>query len=152
MILELLGYLRPWHWALLSVVLVILEILAPGIYFLWMGIAAGIVAAMLWLFPELGWQAQLLAFALLSIASVAVGRIWLNRSLAHSDEPTLNRRGEQYIGRVVTLEEPIVDGLGRIRLDDTIWKVQGPDCEAGSRVRITGTQGVVLLVEKTDAS
>ncbi len=152
MILELLGSLQPWHWALLAVVLVILEILAPGIYFLWMGIAAGIVAAMLWLFSELGWQAQFLAFALFSIASVAVGRIWLNRSLTHTDEPTLNRRGEQYIGRVVTLEEPIVDGLGRIRLDDTIWKVQGPDCETGSRVRITGTQGVVLLVEKVDAS
>ena len=152
MILELLGNLQPWHWALLAVVLVILEILAPGIYFLWMGIAATMPAAMLWLCPELGWQAQFLAFALFSIASVAVGRVWLNRSLAHSDEPTLNRRGEQYIGRVVTLEEPIVDGLGRIRLDDTIWKVQGPDCETGSRVRITGTQGVVLRVEKVDAS
>ena len=151
MILKLLGNLQPWHWALLGVVLVILEIPSPGIYFLWMGIAAGIVAAMLWLFPELGWQAQFLAFALFSIASVALGRVWLNRSLAHTNEPTLNRRGEQYIGRVVTLEEPIVDGLGRIRLDDTIWKVQGPDCKAGSRVRITGAQGVVLLVEKEDA-
>jgi len=147
---ELLQNLQPWHWALLAVVLVILEILAPGIYFLWMGIAAGVVSALLWLFPELGWQAQFLAFALFSIASVALGRAWLARSAAETDEPALNRRGEQYIGRVVTLEEPIVNGLGKIRLDDTTWKIQGPDCEADTRVRITGTEGVVLLVEKAE--
>jgi membrane protein implicated in regulation of membrane protease activity len=143
----LLQNLEPWHWALLAVVLVILEILAPGIYLLWLGIAAGVVAALLWLLPALGWQTQFIAFALLSIASVALGRLWLARSTAHTDEPTLNRRGEQYIGRVVTLEEPIVNGLGKIRLDDTTWKVRGPDCKAGSQVRIVGTEGVVLLVE-----
>ncbi len=147
---ELLRNLAPWHWALLGIVLVILEILAPGIYLLWLGIAAGLVGALLWLFPELGWQAQFIAFAILSIASVALGRAWLARNPSPTDEPTLNRRGEQYIGRVVTLEEPIVNGLGKIRLDDTTWKIEGPDCEAGSRVRITGTEGVVLRVEKAE--
>lgn len=147
----LLDALQPWHWALLSVVLVVLEILSPGVYFLWLGIAAGLVAALLWLMPELGWQIQLLAFALLSIASVALGRAWLRRHPMETDEPTLNRRGEQYIGRVVTLEQPIVNGQGKIRLDDTTWKIEGPDCGAGTRVRIRGTQGVVLLVEKVEA-
>lgn len=128
----------------------ILEILAPGIYLLWLGIAAGLVGALLWLFPELGWQAQFIAFAILSIASVALGRAWLARNPSPTDEPTLNRRGEQYIGRVVTLEEPIVNGRGKIRLDDTTWKIEGPDCEAGSRVRISGTEGVVLRVEKAE--
>ncbi len=147
---ELLRNLAPWHWALLGIVLVILEILAPGIYLLWLGIAAGLVGALLWLFPELGWQAQFIAFAILSIASVALGRAWLARNPSPTDEPTLNRRGEQYIGRVVTLEEPIVNGRGKIRLDDTTWKIEGPDCEAGSRVRISGTEGVVLRVEKAE--
>ncbi len=147
---ELLRNLAPWHWALLGIVLVILEILAPGIYLLWLGIAAGLVSALLWLFPELGWQAQFIAFAILSIASVALGRAWLARNPSPTDEPTLNRRGEQYIGRVVTLEEPIVNGRGKIRLDDTTWKIEGPDCEAGSRVRISGTEGVVLRVEKAE--
>ena len=147
---ELLRNLAPWHWALLGIVLVILEILAPGIYLLWLGIAAGLVGGLLWLFPELGWQAQFIAFAILSIASVALGRAWLARNPSPTDELTLNRRGEQYIGRVVTLEEPIVNGLGKIRLDDTTWKIEGPDCEAGSRVRISGTEGVVLRVEKAE--
>ena len=149
--MTLLEALQPWHWALLAVVLVILEILSPGVYFLWLGIAAGLVAALLWVVPELGWQFQLLAFALLSIASVALGRAWLGRHPTDTDEPTLNRRGEQYIGRIVTLEQPIVNGQGKIRLDDTTWKIEGPDCRAGNRVRVVGTEGVVLLVEPEQA-
>lgn len=146
--MTLLDSLQPWHWVLLSVVLVILEIFSPGVYFLWLGIAAGLVGVLLWLVPELGWQFQLLAFALLAIASVALGRAWLGRSPAQTDAPALNRRGEQYIGRIVTLDQPIVNGQGKIRIDDTTWKIEGPDCAAGNRVKITGTRGVVLVVEK----
>ena len=143
----LLDQLQAWHWALAGIVFLILEILAPGVFFMWMGIAAGIVAAVVWLVPELGWQGQVLLFAGFSVVSVVAGRKWLNRHPLESEEPTLNRRGEQYIGRSFNLDEPIVNNVGKIRVDDTTWKISGPDCPAGNRVTVTGVDGVVLLVK-----
>ena len=145
--MNLLNQLQPWHWALLGVVLVILEIFMPGVYLLWLGIAAGIIALFYWLFPEMSWQLQVLGFGVLSILSVAVGYWWLNRHPLASDQPALNRRAEQYVGRVFTLDEPIVNGRGKLRVDDTLWSIEGPECEAGSRVKVTGADGVVLVVE-----
>ena len=61
----------------------------------------------------------------------------------------MNRRGEQYIGRNFTLEHPIVNGVGKIQVDDSIWKIRGEDCAVGTRVRVTGVDGTIMLVEKT---
>lgn len=142
--LEQLSY---WHWWVLGVVLVILEIFSPGVFFLWLGIAAGLVGLVLFLWPAIGWPAQLLLFALFSLLSVVLSRRYLKRYPIETDEPTLNRRGEQYLGRSFTLSAPIVNGTGKIRVDDTTWKIAGPECPAGSRVRVTGVKGVVLSVE-----
>ena len=101
----------------------------------------------MWLFPGMGWEVQVLAFALLSIVSVVLGRKWLERHPIVSEQPRLNRRGEQYVGRIFTLQEPIVNGQGKIKVDDSTWKIQGPECEAGANVRVTGVDGVVLLVD-----
>ena len=144
--MSLFSELQPWHWAVLGIALLILEILAPGVFFMWMGIAAGLVALLTWLVSDLSWQVQTLAFAGLSIVSVVIGRKWLNPRAVDSEEPTLNRRGEQYVGRVFTLEQPIVNGEGKIRVDDTTWKIRGEDCPAGTRVNVYGVDGVVLLV------
>lgn len=144
---DLLTVLQPWHWALLAVVLLTLEVFAPGVFFIWMGLAAGLVAALFWLFPELSWQGQILTFAGLSILAAVLGRKWLDRHPLATDKPALNRRGEQYIGRTFTLQEPIVNGEGKIQVDDTTWKIRGPDCEAASNVTVTGVDGVVLLVD-----
>jgi len=97
--------------------------------------------------PGMGWEWQILAFAVLSVASIVVGRMYLKRNPIKTDQPMLNRRGEQYVGRTFTLDENIVNGVGKIRVDDTIWKVNGPDCEAGANVKVTGVNGMVLLVE-----
>ena len=64
-----------------------------------------------------------------------------------TDRPFLNRRADGYVGRVFTLDKPIVDGVGTVRIDDTVWRVSGPDCPAGSRVKIARADGVSLLVE-----
>ncbi len=144
---ELFQMLEYWHWLLLGVVFLTLEIFAPGVFFMWMGVAAGIVGAALWLLPGMGWETQVLAFALLSIVSVVIGRKWLERHPIESEQPSLNRRGEQYVGRVFTLQEPIVNGQGKIKVDDSTWKIQGPECEAGRNVKVTGVDGVVLIVE-----
>lgn len=143
-----LEQLQYWHWLVLAVVLVVLEIFSPGVFFLWLGIAAGIVGALLGWFPEFSWQLQLLAFGSLSLLSVGVVRVYLRRHPIESDQPTLNRRGEQYVGRVFTLEVPIVNGQGKIKVDDSTWKIHGEDCAVGTRVRVEGADGVVLLVEK----
>lgn len=142
--------LQYWHWLVLGLVLLILEVFAPSVFFIWLGIAAGIVGLLMLLIPDLGWQLQLLLFSVLSVVTVVAGRGWLNRHPIKTDQPTLNRRGEQYIGRVFTLAEPIVNGDGKIRVDDTTWKIRGNDCEAGTRVRVIGVDGTVLLVNGAD--
>ena len=144
---EIFQLLEYWHWLLLGVVFLILEIFAPGVFFMWMGAAAGIVGLALWVFPGIGWEVQVLAFALLTIVSVIAGRKWLERHPIETEQPSLNRRGEQYVGRVFTLQEPIVHGQGKIKVDDSTWKIQGPDCAVGKNVKVVDVDGVVLIVE-----
>jgi inner membrane protein len=135
-----------WHWWILAVALVILEVFAPGAFFLWLGIAAGVVGAVVYLMPSLGWEYQVLAFSLLSVISIIVWRRFFRTQPSDTDQPNLNRRGEQYIGRLFTLNEPIVDGLGKIRVDDSTWKIRGEDCPVGSQVEVTGVDGTILKV------
>ena len=139
MTLEQLTY---WHWWILGVGLIVLEVFAPGTFFLWM------VGFILLLAPDLGWQYQFMVFSIFSIVSIAAWRLYLRNHPTQTDRPTLNRRGEQYVGRNFTLEHPIVNGLGKIHVDDSIWKIRGEDCAVGSRVKVTGVDGTILLVEK----
>ncbi|HIP52462.1 MAG TPA: NfeD family protein [Chromatiales bacterium] len=148
--MEWLHNLDYWHWWVLGVAFVVLEVFSPAAFFLWLGIAAGAVGVLMLIWPDLGWQYQILAFAVLSVVSVFAGRTWLKRHPIKTDEPTLNRRGMQYIGRVFTLERPIVNGYGKISVDDTTWRVIGPDAPAGAQVRVTAVQGVDLQVEPVD--
>jgi membrane protein implicated in regulation of membrane protease activity len=147
-----LSGINYWHWWVLGVVFVILEIFSPAAFFLWMGIAAGVVGLLLLAMPDLAWEWQILAFALLSVASIVLGRSYLKRHPIKTDQPTLNRRGEQYLGRVFTLDQPIVNGVGKIHVDDTSWKINGPECDAGVKVTVTGVDGVVLRVECSERS
>jgi membrane protein implicated in regulation of membrane protease activity len=135
-----------WHWLILAVVLMIFEVFSPGAFLLWLGMAAGTVGLLLLLFPAITWQIQVLLFALLSVASIVLVRVYLKRRPIETDQPHLNRRGEQYLDRTFTLEEPIVNGEGKIHVDDTTWKINGEDCPAGTRIKVSGVQGVVLQV------
>lgn len=137
-----------WHWWVLAVVFVVLEIFSPAAFFLWMGVAAGVVGFIVFAMPDLSWEYQFLAFAVFSVASIVLSRRYLDKHPIETDQPRLNRRGEQYVGRTFTLNEPIVNGYGKIKVDDTSWKVEGEDCEAGTRVKVAGVDGVVLQVEK----
>ncbi len=140
--------LQFWHWLVLAVLLTIIEVFAPGTFFIWMGVSAVLVGLLLWLMPELGWELQVLSFALLSVTSVLIWRYIQKRRPIKTEQPLLNRRGEQYVGRVFTLQEPIVNGHGKIRVDDSIWKVRGGDCDAGTRVVVSSAEGVVLVVDR----
>lgn len=139
-----------WHWWILAVALIIVEILLPSFFALWLAIAAALTGLLLLIFPALGWEWQLLLFALFSVVSIVAWRRYYQKHPIKTDEPLLNRRGEGYVGRELTLSQPIIDGIGKIRLDDSTWKVQGPDCPAGTRIRITALNNVVFTVERLD--
>ncbi|PZQ19156.1 MAG: hypothetical protein DI565_01880 [Ancylobacter novellus] len=146
MILGFVEALGPWRWMVLGLVLLALELIAPGTLLLWLGMAAIAVGAIA-LLVDPGWQIEVVAFAVLGLAA-AVGWWFLGRpdNAASSDRPMLNRRAERHVGKVFTLDEPILHGEGRVRIDDTVWRVSGPDLPAGARVRIVAADGAALAV------
>ncbi|MBL6929423.1 MAG: NfeD family protein [Rhodospirillales bacterium] len=113
-----------------------------------MGIAAIITGLIVFAVDSLSWQSQVLVFAGLSVVSVISGRLWLRSRPTETDHPTLNRRGQQYVGRVFTVDEKMVNGMGKVRVDDTSWKISGDDFDAGTKVRVIAVEGTVLKVEE----
>jgi membrane protein implicated in regulation of membrane protease activity len=138
--------LGVWNWFILGGVLLALEIIAPGTFMLWLGLSA-VAVGLISLVIVWPWQAQLVAFAVLSIASIVLWRRFGAKRDEIRAQPFLNRRAEGFVGRVFTLEKPIVDGSGTVRIGDTVWQVRGPDSAAGSRVKVTDADGAVLMVE-----
>ncbi len=136
-----------WHWLILAVALIILEILMPGAYFLWMGISAAVVGAAMFIFPTMTFLAQVLIFAILSVITVVMYKSYRKKNPLVTDQPALNRRGEQYVGQSFTLTEPIVNGEGKIKVDDSTWKITGADIDAGETVRVIAIEGTTLIVE-----
>lgn len=140
-----------WNWWVFALVLIIVEVLVAGTFFLWMGISAALVGLVLFLFPGLGWEMQLSLFAFFSVISIIISRIWLAKHARAGSPSTLNRRGSQYIGREFTLTEPIVNGIGRLNVDDTIWRISGPDLESGAQIIVDGMDGTILQVKPLSA-
>lgn len=137
-----------WHWWALAIALGVVEIVVPGTYFLWLGAAAAVVGFVVLLVPGLPPLGQWFLFAVLAFVAIFVSRALLRRYPIETDEPDLNRRGQQYVGRVLTLEAPIRNGRGRIKVGDSVWVIAGADMPEGTRVRVTGVDGVTLLVER----
>ena len=138
-----------WHWWILAGILLLIEVVAPSFFFLWLAIAAAVTGVVLLAVPELGWQYQLLIFSGLSVVSIALFRRYQRRNPPATDQPALNRRGEQYVGRTFTLEQPVVNRAGKLRIDDSTWRITGDDLPAGTRVTVTGVDGVVLEITRT---
>jgi membrane protein implicated in regulation of membrane protease activity len=136
-----------WYWAVFGAALAVIEVAVPAMVCIWLATAAFGVAAISWRYPALAWEHQALIFAALAVASVALGHTAFVRSKAGGRDGHLNRRAESYVGRMFTLEGAIVDGRGRVRVDDTVWLVAGPDLPAGTRVRVTGAENTLLRVE-----
>ena len=139
-----------WHWWILALALIIAETFLPGTFFLWMGVSALVLGVVSWLIPTMGWEMQLMLFAVLSLASIVGWRLWQRKHPDETDQPMLNRRGEQYIDRVFTLETAIENGYGKVRVADSLWRVKGADAAAGTKVRVTAADGIVLVVERAD--
>jgi membrane protein implicated in regulation of membrane protease activity len=144
-IVESLG---PWTWVVAGLILLGLEVLLPGTFFLWFGVSAIIVGIVALIFPTIPWQGELIAFVVLAIVLVIIGRRYYGGGLGRIRPSGLNERALNLVGRETIIGEPIVDGRGRIRVDDTVWRIIGPDMPSGSRVKVVGADGSVLRVEK----
>ena len=143
---EMFVTLGTWNWLIFGFILMALELLAPGVFMFWLGLAALLVGLVSFVFNP-SWQTQLLMFAVFAVAAVPLWRRFaLKSNAASQSNPFLNKRTEALIGRVFTLEKPIIDGSGTVRIDDTIWRVAGPDTPAGSRVKIVQADGASLTV------
>lgn len=148
MLKSIIDTLGPWTWIVAGLILLVLEVVLPGTFFLWFGVSAVVVGIVALIFPTLAWQAEVIGFLVLAVVLVIVGRRYYSGGLGRIRPTGLNERAQNLVGRETVLSEPIVDGRGRIRVDDTVWRVTGPDMPSGSRVKVVGADGSVLRIEK----
>ncbi len=144
----IIGHLGPWSWHILGLLLLGLEIIAPGTFFLWFGVSALIVGTLA-IFVEMSWQVETVIFLVIAFVCLFAGRRYILRNLRGGEregEPGLNQRGSRYVGREFVLGEPIRQASGRLQIDDTVWRVTGPDLPQGTRVRVVEVDGTVLRV------
>ena len=143
--LDDIARLGPWAWLIAGLVLMALELMAPGVFMFWLGSAA-VLVGLLSFGIAWSWQLQFIAFAVFSLAAVPLWRRIARSKGSDTGNPFLNRRSDALVGQVFTLEKPIIDGAGTVRVGDTFWRVAGPDAPAGSRVKIVHADGASLTV------
>jgi len=146
----LVASLGPWIWFYLVVVLFLLDMIVPGVHFLWFRIAA-VATGLLALATGVAWQWQIVAFGASSVAAALWVRRYARPDFVKSDVPDLNARSRQYIGRAFVVAEAIECGRGKVRVGDTLWAAEGPDTPVGTSVTVTDARGTTLLVEHTPA-
>ena len=139
-------HLLFWHWWVIGFALLGAEVLIPGTFCMWLGIAGLVTGVAAWVFPGLSWQAEVIVFSLLSVVSVALWFRYRPMSKPLADNG-LNQRGHNFVGQVFTLVTPIVDGVGKARVADSEWRVNGPALPAGAKVRVVALDGNTLKVE-----
>jgi inner membrane protein len=144
---ELLPVIGPWFWWIAAAVLLIGELLLPGVFLMWLAVAAGLTGLVDFALG-FGWRGEVVSFGVLSAALVALTWKWVTAKWQPpSDQPHLNQRHYNYVGQNYVLEQPIVSGRGKLRVEDALWEVSGPDLPTGARVKVTGVQGLKLTVE-----
>lgn len=146
-IVDFLAANGSWSWIVAGLILLALEIFVPGGFLLWLGIS-GMVVGVITLLTPLSWPLQWLIFGVLALVTITLWIRFNRNRQSVSDRPYLNRRADRYVGHEAVLEQAILQGFGRIILGDTVWRVAGPDLPAGTRVRIVGSDGNVLRVER----
>ncbi|ANI77282.1 NfeD family protein [Sphingobium sp. EP60837] len=135
-----------WGWLVFAALLGVAEVLMPGVFLIWVALAAAVTGLIALLLP-VSVPVQLLIFALLCLASVWGGRRWYAANPVASQDPMLNDRTARLVGEIVTVVEPIDNGRGRVKVGDSVWSCRGPDAPAGTRVRVVGADASVLKVE-----
>jgi len=134
-------------WLAAAIVLGLAELAIPGVFLIFLAIAAAITGVATLVLPELPLAAQLGSFAAWTAAAVLIGKRWYVEYPVETTDPLLNDRAARMIGEVVVVEQAIVRGVGRVCIGDGAWLAYGPDAEAGAHVRIVGHDGAALRVE-----
>lgn len=137
-----------WHWFVFAALLGAVEIIAPGVFFLWLAMAAFLTGVAALVVPSLSAPMQIVIFGVLAVIMVYAAWKYIKKNPTASDQPLLNQRTAQMVGKLATLETAIENGVGRIKLGDTTWKVEGMDMPAGTQVRVISSDGMVMKVEK----
>jgi membrane protein implicated in regulation of membrane protease activity len=135
-----------WFWLSLGLLLGVAEMVAPGFFLMWLGLAALIVGGLDYFLP-ITVAYQVAMFAILSVLTVFAGKKFLQKNPIETEDAQLNDRGARLTGEIVTVVEAITNGNGRVKVGDSVWSARGVDAAIGSRVRVTGADGAVLLVE-----
>jgi inner membrane protein len=136
-----------WFWLVTGLVLLTLEALLPGVFLIWLGMAALFTGAIIFVAP-LSAVSGLVLFAVLGLTAILIGRrVQSEQKTEVTDAPFLNDRGKALVGKIYALESAIVEGSGSVRIGDSVWRVSGKDAAAGTHVKITGIDGSTLLVE-----
>ena len=135
-----------WFWLSLGLLLGVAEMVAPGFFLMWLGLAALIVGGLDYFLP-ITVAYQVAMFAILSVLTVFAGKKFLQDNPIETEDAKLNDRGARLTGEIVTVVEAITNGNGRVKVGDSVWSARGVDAAIGSRVRVTGADGAVLLVE-----
>ncbi len=133
-------------WLIIGVALAIAEIVAPGFYLAWVGLAALVTAGAAAAFG-FGFTAQGIIFAGASFATVWVARAYFQRVPILSDHPLLNDPGARLMGTIVTAVEPVDETHGRVKVGDSVWSARGANAAVGAKLRVTAIDGGVLIVE-----
>ena len=139
--------INHWHWLILALILLGIEVFTMTAFFLWLSAACAATATVVYFMPDMIWEYQFALAGLFIGIGIALWRKWGTWFSRHQPEHKLNRRNEQYIGRVFVLTEAIENGTGKIRVDDSTWRVQGEDAPVNSRVKVIGARGMILEVE-----
>ena len=143
----ILSFFGPWTWFIIAVVLLLLELVVSGVFFIWLG-AAAVVTGLIDLIIPMSWQTELAAFAGLSVLFVLIGRpIAMKRINLETDQPNLNNRSQNFVGQRYQLKKPITGGRGTLKINDTLWRIRGDDSPQGTWVKITAVEGLELIVE-----
>lgn len=147
MIEYLATHLVYWHWLTAAIILIAAEAFMPGAFLLWIGLAAGFIGVLTAFMPiTIEWQLTIFAI-LCPIMAILGRRVYKKTQMQPTDQPLLNKRTQQVVGRILTLSTPIENGFGRAVLDDSIWKIEGPDLPAGAHVRVVAAESNTLVVE-----
>ena len=141
--------LAYWHWVILGLGMVALELMIPGAFLLWIGIAALILGGITFLFP-LSVTVQLVLFGVIALLATIVGRKVIRLQVDDGAPVTLNRRGQQLVGQTIVLDVPIVNDHAHVTVADSKWRVKGPDLPAGAVVKVVGVDGNMLIAVKED--
>ena len=145
--MEWFEILTPWHWLTAAVILIVIEMMMGTYFLLWVGFAAAATALVQWMFG-IGWQVQMMVFFILSLVSIAGWYYYAKNNPEVDSMPFLNRRGHQHIGRTFNLSKAIVNGVGKINVNDSTWKVEGEDLPEGAKVKVVDIRGTTLKIEK----